>query len=99
MALVNVVGGSDSIIPTDLFNIGDTLKFTIDGSCVFFELITFDINFETMVPYFKIRLKKYFARTVTKEHLSPTDADNLFQLPITVAQVREYVHHLDKYTF
>ena len=40
----------------ELFNIGDTLKFTMDGSCETVELLDVDINFETMVLYFKIRL-------------------------------------------
>ena len=87
--------GSIHIHSSDLFNIGDTLKLTIDGSCVFVEIIDIDINFETMALYFKIRLKNGFERTVTKEHLSPKDAENLFQLPITASQVREHDKYLE----
>ena len=54
-----------------------------------------DIDFETMVPYFKIRLQHGVERKVTREHLSPKDAEDLFQLPITVAQVREHAAFLD----
>ena len=62
----------------DLFNIGDTLKFIMDGSCELVELLDIDINFVTMVPYFKIRLKHGIERTGTKEHLSPKYAEDLF---------------------
>ena len=65
-ALVNTGSGFDPINSSDLFNIGDTLRFIIDGSYVFVERIDIDINFETMVPYFKTRLKNIFERTVTK---------------------------------
>ena len=42
------------------------------------ELLDIDINFETMVPYFKIRLQHGVEKTVTREHLSPQDADDFF---------------------
>ena len=77
----------------DLFNIGDTLKFTMDGSCELVELLDIDINLETMIPYFKIRFG--IERTVTKEHLSPKDANDLFQLPVSATQVREHTEFLD----
>ena len=32
---------------------------------------------------------------MTKEHLSPKDAEDLFQLPISVTQVREHAELLD----
>ena len=44
-ALANTVGGSDSTRSSELCNVGDTQKFTIDGSCVFVEIIDIDINF------------------------------------------------------
>ena len=59
------------------------------------ELLDIDINFETMVPYFKIRLQHGVESKVTRENLSPQDAEDLFQLPITVAQFREHVEFLD----
>jgi len=95
-ALCNAV--DDGVPPLnsgDLFDIGDTLKFTMDGSCELVELLDIDINFETMVPYFKIRLQHGVERTVTREHLSPKDTEDLFQLPISAAQVREHAAFLD----
>ena len=59
----------------------------MDGSCETIDLLEIDMNFETMVPYFKIRLQHGVERTMTKDHLSPQDAEDLFQLPITAAQV------------
>ena len=91
----SVDNGEPSLNSGDLLNIGDTLKFTMDGSCELVELLDIDINFETMVPYFKIRLQHGIERIVTKEHLSPKDAKDLFQLPISVTQVREHAELLD----
>ena len=75
---------------SELFNIRDTLKFTMDGSCETVELLDVYINFEKMVFYFKIRLQHGIERTVTRENQSPHDSEDLFQLPITVDQVREH---------
>ena len=72
----------------------DILKFTIDGSCETVELLDIDINFETMVPYFKIRLHHGFKTIVTREHLSPQNIEASFQLPIAASQVREHAAFL-----
>ena len=79
----------------DLFNIGDTLMLTMDGSCELVELLDIDINFEIMFIYLKIRLQYGIERIVTKEYLSPKDAEDLFQLPISATQVLEHAELLD----
>ena len=70
----------------------------MDGSYELVELLDIDINFETMIPHFKIRLQHGIERTVTKEHLSPKDAEYLFQLHISANQVREHAELLDTNT-
>ena len=72
---------------SELFNIEDTLKFTIHSLCETVELLDIDINFETMAPYLKVRLQHALKMIVTKDHLSPQDTKDLFRLPITVSQV------------
>ena len=64
--LVNEVGSSAPINYDDLFNIGDILKFTIDGSCEVVTLLDINIDFKAMVPYFKTRLKNSYDRTMTR---------------------------------
>ena len=88
IALCNSVdNGVPPLNSKDLFNIGDTLKFTMNGSCELVELLDINIKLETMIPYFNIRMQHGIERTVTKEHLSPKAADDLFQLPVSATQV------------
>ena len=77
-ALVNAVSGSGSIDLSEIFNTSDILKFNIDNSYIFVYLIDIDIIFETIVSYFKIKLKNGFERKFTKVHLSPNNDTNLF---------------------
>ena len=64
----------------------------MDSSYETVELLDIDMNFETIVLYFNIWLQHAVERTVTRENLSPED---LFQLPITAAQARDYAAFLD----
>ena len=66
-----VLADASRSLSKELFNIGDTLNFTKDCSCETVELLDIDINFETMVPYFKIRLQNGLETKVTKEYISP----------------------------
>ena len=93
-----VLADASRPLSKELFNIGDTLNFTKDGSYETVELLEIDINFETMVPYLKIRLQNGLETKVTKEYLSPKDTEILFQLPITTPQIREHATFLDSDT-
>ena len=66
-----------------VYEIGQQLKFTRDGHFEKVTLYSVDVDLDTMVPAYNIKIKNGLTTSVTKEYTSTIDTERLSYIPIT----------------
>ena len=54
-----------------------------------------DVDMDTMVPYYSVKLKRGLTFSVTKEFLSDVEEERLSYIPITCGQLQAQAHLID----
>ena len=80
------------------YEIGQQLKFTRDGHCEKVTLDSVDVDMDTMVPSYNIKLKNGIITSVTKEYLSDIDSGIFSYIPSTCEKIKEQAEHINSET-